>query len=168
MQSQDKYRIAVLAAYAIALHGVERFIPMPIPWLKFGFANIIALTTLILFGFKAAMFVTIIRIIIGSIIIGTFLGPSFIMSFIAGVSATFFMGLFYILFGKLQQIFSPIGISLIGALFHNLAQLGVAYFLFIHNLDAILLIAPLIILIGIFSGTLNGIASALIIQKIRE
>jgi heptaprenyl diphosphate synthase len=165
MLSQDKYRIAVLAAYAIALAGVERFIPMPIPWLKFGFANIIALTTLILFGFKAAMFVTIIRIIIGSMIIGTFLGPSFILSFTAGVSATIMMGIFFKLFGK---IFSPIGISLIGALFHNLAQLATAYFLFIHNINAVLLIAPVIILIGIFSGTLNGIASALIIQKIRE
>ncbi|MBF0540006.1 MAG: Gx transporter family protein [Nitrospirae bacterium] len=165
MQSQDKYRIAVLAAYAIALHGVERFIPMPIPWLRFGFANIIALTTLILFGFKAAMFVTIIRIVIGSMIIGTFLGPAFIMSLTAGISATLFMGLFYTLFGRL---FSPIGISLIGALFHNLAQLGTAYFLFIHNLNAMLMIAPLIILIGIFSGALNGAATALIIQKIRE
>jgi len=154
-----------MAAYAIALHGIERFIPMPIPWLRFGFANIIALTTLVLFGFKAAMFVTILRIVIGSMFIGTFLGPSFIMSLTAGVSATLIMGLFYTIFGR---IFSPIGISLIGALFHNLAQLGTAYFLFIHNIDAILMLTPLIILIGIFSGALNGIVSALIIQKIRE
>ena len=67
MQSQDKLRIALLAAYAIGLHGLERMIPAPIPWLRFGLANIITLTALILYGFRVAMTITLIRVLIGSL-----------------------------------------------------------------------------------------------------
>jgi hypothetical protein len=34
MQLRDKQRIAILSAYALALHGFESLLPMPIPWLK--------------------------------------------------------------------------------------------------------------------------------------
>lgn len=69
--------IALLAAYAIGLNSIERLIPSPIPWLRFGFANIITLTTLYLYGLKAGMTVTLIRVFVGSLFTGTFLGPAF-------------------------------------------------------------------------------------------
>lgn len=163
MQSQDKYRTAVLAAYALALHGFEALLPMPIPWLKLGLANIITLVALMLFGFRIAMTVTLIRIILASLFTGTFLGPAFILSFGGGVSSTAAMGLFRLIFGSL---FGPVGLSLIGALFHNLAQLVLAYFLFIQRIEAVLIISPVILLIGTITGLTNGIVSDLLIKKI--
>ena len=120
MQSQDKYRIALLSAYAIAIHSFENLLPTPIPWLRLGIANIITLATLVLYGFRAAMMVTLIRVTLSSIFIGTFLGPGFIMSFCGGVSSTAAMGITFSLFPRL---FGPVGLSLIGALFHNVSQL---------------------------------------------
>ncbi len=163
MRREDQYRIAVLAAYAIALSGFESLIPTPIPWLRLGLANIITLAALFLYGFRTAMTVTLIRVVLASLFLGTFLGPAFILSFGGGVSSTAAMGLVHRVFRK---TFGPVGLSLIGALFHNLAQLALAYVLFIQRIEAVLLISPILILLGTFTGVANGVISDLLIRKI--
>jgi heptaprenyl diphosphate synthase len=165
MQSQAKYRIALLSAYALGLHGFESFLPTPIPWLRLGLANIITLTTLLLYGIRAAMTVTLIRVILGSLFTGTFLGPAFILSFGGGITSTIAMG---IVVSIIPKLFGPVGLSLIGALFHNIAQLFLAYFLFIQRIEAILLISPVIILLGTLTGTVNGIVSDIIIKNLKN
>jgi heptaprenyl diphosphate synthase len=165
MQLQDKYRIALLSAYALALHGFESLLPTPIPWLRLGLANIITLITLFLYGIRAAIMVTLIRVILSSIFTGTFLGPAFILSLGGGVASTLAMGS---VLSIAPRLFSTIGLSLIGALFHNIAQLFLAYFLFIQRIEAILLISPLIILIGTVTGTVNGVISDLVIKNLKK
>jgi len=163
MQLQDKHRIAILSAYALALHGFESLLPTPIPWLKLGLANIITLVALILYGFRTALLVTLIRVVLASILIGTFLGPAFILSAGGGIASVIAMGLSIKLFNNL---FGTVGISLIGALFHNIAQLSLAYFLFIQRIEAMLIISPLIVLIGSVTGIVNGIISDLLIKNL--
>lgn len=163
MQLQDKQRIAILAAYALALHGFESLLPTPIPWLKLGLTNIITLVALILYGFRTALLVTLIRVVLSSIFIGTFLGPAFILSAGGGMASVIAMGLSIKLF---KNLFGTVGISLIGALFHNLTQLSLAYFLFIQRIEAVLIIAPLIVLIGSVTGLANGIVSDILIKNL--
>jgi len=163
MQLQDKQRIAILSAYALALHGFESLLPTPIPWLKPGLANIITLVALILYGFRTALFVTLIRVVLASILIGTFLGPAFILSAGGGIASVLAMGLSIKLF---KNLFGTVGISLIGALFHNIAQLSLAYFLFIQRIEAVLIISPLIVLLGSVTGILNGIISDILIKSL--
>jgi heptaprenyl diphosphate synthase len=163
MQLQDKYRIAVLSAYALVLYGFEGLVPTPIPWLRLGLANIITLVALMLYGLRTAMMVTLIRVILASIFTGTFLGPAFMLSFAGGVSSTAAMGLTYLVF---RNLFGPVGLSLVGALFHNLAQLTLAYFLFIQRIEAMLLIGPVILLLGTLTGGVNGVVSHLLINNI--
>jgi len=165
MQSQDKLRIALLAAYAIALHGFERLIPAPIPWLRFGLANIITLTALILYGLRPAITITLIRVTIGSFLAGTFLGPAFLLSFGSGIVSTLAMG-FAVRIAP--QLFGPVGISLIGALFHNLTQLFLAYLLFIRRIEVVVILTPLILILGTITGALNGIVSGLLIEGLRK
>jgi heptaprenyl diphosphate synthase len=163
MQLADKYRIAILSAYALALHGFESLLPSPIPWLKFGLANIITLVALILYGFRTALMVTLIRVVLASIFIGTFLGPAFILSAGGGIASIAAMGISLRLF---RTLFGPVGLSLIGALFHNLAQLFLAYFLFIRRFEAVLLISPLILLAGSLTGVINGLVSDILIKNL--
>jgi heptaprenyl diphosphate synthase len=165
MQLQDKYRIALLSAYAVALHGFESLLPTPIPWLRLGLANIITLVTLFLYGIRAAMIVTLIRVILASLFTGTFLGPAFILSLGGGVTSTLAMGF---VLSVAPRLFSTIGLSLIGALFHNIAQLVLGYFLFIQRIEAILLISPFFILIGVLTGTVNGVISGLLIKNLKK
>lgn len=164
MQSLDKYRIALLAAYALALHGFESLLPTPIPWLRLGLANIITLATLVLYGLRPAIMVTLIRVVLASLFTGTFLGPAFVLSLGGGISSTLVMGL---MMSTLPRLFSIIGISIIGALVHNIAQLLLAYFLFIGRIEAILLISPLIVFLGTLTGAVNGAVSDLLIKGLK-
>jgi heptaprenyl diphosphate synthase len=163
MQLQDKYRIAILSAYALALHGFEAMLPSPIPWLRVGLANIITLTALLLFDFRTAMMITLIRVVLGSLFTGTFLGPSFILSLGGGICGTCSMGIMLMMSRKL---FGPVGLSLIGALFHNAAQLFLAYWLFIQRIEAVLYISPVIILIGTLTGFMNGLVADILIKNL--
>jgi heptaprenyl diphosphate synthase len=163
MQLQDKHRIAVLSAYALALHGFEAMLPSPIPWLRFGLANIITLTALVLFGFRTAFMITLIRVVLGSIFTGTFLGPSFILSLGGGLAGTCAMGAVHSIS---KGLFGPVGLSLIGAFFHNTAQLFFAYLLFIQRVEAVLIVSPVILLIGTLTGFANGIVSDILIKNL--
>jgi len=165
MLLHDKYRIALLSAYAIALHGFESLLPSPIPWLRLGLANIITLVALYLYGIRVAMMVTLIRVTVSSLFTGTFLGPSFMLSMGGGVTSTLAMG--YVL-SYAPRLFSPIGLSVIGALFHNSAQLLLAYVFIIQRIGAILLITPFIILLGVVTGTVNGIIANFIMQNLKK
>jgi heptaprenyl diphosphate synthase len=164
MQLQDKYRIALLSAYALGLHGFETLLPSPIPWMRLGLANIITITALFLYGTRAAVTVTLIRVVLGSLFAGTFPGPAFILSLGGGMASVLVMGL---IFSVAPRLFSAIGLSIIGALFHNLVQLVIAYFLFIHKIEAVLLITPLMILLGTLTGTVNGAVSELLIKNLK-
>ncbi len=164
MQLQDKYRIALLAAYAIGLHSFESLLPSPVPWLKLGLANIITLVTLLLYGMRTAIAVTLIRVILVSLFTGTFLGPAFILSLGGGIASTVTMGF---IFSAAPRLFSAIGLSIIGAFFHNIAQLTLAYFLFIQRIEAILLITPVIILLGTLTGAVNGAVSDLLMKSLK-
>lgn len=163
MQLQDKYRVAILSAYALILHGFESLLPTPIPWLRLGLANIITLVSLMLYGFRTAMMVTLIRVILGSMFTGTFLGPAFILSLGGGVFSTAAMGLVH---GIFKNIFGPVGLSLTGAFFHNIAQLGLAYLLFIQRIEAVLIISPVILLLGTVTGFVNGVISDVLIKNL--
>ncbi len=165
MQQRDKYRIALLSAYALALHGFESLIPMPIPWFRVGLANIITITAFIVLGFRAALMVTLIRVFVASIFAGSFLGPGFVLSLGGGVSSILAMGLVGCL---APGLFGPVGLSLIGALFHNLSQLLLAYVLFIQKIEPVLFIAPILTLIGTVTGFLNGLAADLLVKGLKN
>ena len=165
MQLQDKYRIAILSAYALALHGFESLIPMPIPWIRVGLANIITVVAFILFGFRAAMMVTLVRVFIASLFTGSFLGPGFILSLGGGVAGILAMG---VVLSLLPGLFGPVGLSLIGALFHNLAQLFLAYILFIQKIEPVLIITPVLILIGTVTGLVNGLVADLLVKGLKN
>ena len=95
MQSPNRYQIALLSAYALALHGFESMFPSPVPWLRLGLANIVTLITLLLYGLRAAVTVTLIRVVLASILNGTFLGPAFLLSLGGGILSTLSMGLLH-------------------------------------------------------------------------
>jgi heptaprenyl diphosphate synthase len=164
MPLQDRYRIALLSAYAVGIHGFETLLPTPIPWLKPGLANIVTVITLVLYGLRPAIMVTLIRVTLSSLFTGTFLGPAFILSLGGGITSTLVMGF---VVSIAPGLFSVIGLSIIGALFHNLAQLLLAYFLLIQRIEAILLISPLIVLFGTLTGAVNGVVSDLVVRNLK-
>jgi len=77
------------------------------------------------FGLRDAVVVTVLRTVLGSLLSGTFMTIVFYFSFAGGLVSTLVMGLAAALIPK---EFSVVGLSLLGAVTHNLAQITVAAF----------------------------------------
>ena len=158
----DDHRIAWLAALAICIHVFESAIPSPIPGLKPGLANIVTLIVLWKFGWRTAAWVSVLRVLVGSLVLGTFLSPTFMMSFAGALASLLVIGVAYQLPGK---GFSIIGLSLLAAIAHILAQFVVAYALFIPH-PAIWRLLPVLLTFAVLLGTVNGIISQNILKRI--
>ena len=154
--------ISSLVAMAVVIHSIEMFIPSPSPWLRFGFANIIALTAIALFGLRVGLLVTILRVFLGTILMGTFLTPAFVLGMGGGIGSTLVMGIAH---RQFKAAFSLVGISVMGAYAHNIVQLALVYFLFIRHFE-VFYVLPVLLLFGILTGILNGIAATYLIAHL--
>ncbi|MBM3301226.1 MAG: Gx transporter family protein [Deltaproteobacteria bacterium] len=157
-------RLSLLLALATVIHTAEGFLPVTFAWFRFGFANVIGLATLCLFGFKDAFFVTLGRIFLGSLIGGLFGSPAFLLSLSGGTSAIIVMGLAH---RWCSRMFSEIGISVLGAVVHNSAQLVVAYLAIVRN-EGIILLLPVMIITAVGTGFLNGLAARLFLSHFKS
>ncbi len=120
--------VGLLISIGLILHIVESLIPMSyiVPGAKIGLANIASLLGLVIFGFKIGFLILIFRIMLGSVLAGTFLSFNFFMSLSGGGLGFVMMGLAFYL---ASDHFSLIGISVLGALFHNIGQIMTAMFI---------------------------------------
>lgn len=153
---------SVLVAMGIALQIIESMIPMPIniPGGKLGLANIVTLIILYLFDFKCALLCAAMRSFIGSFLY------SGIGSAIYSVSGALFAACMMALFKKIFKCsVSEVGISIIGAVSHNIAQVTVASVVlssaYVFSYIPVLSIAACIT--GIFTG--YGAKAALVYMK---
>ncbi len=162
------YQIALLVALACILQISESMIPHPIPGLRLGLANMVTLTTLVLLGFRQALEVALIRTILSSLIIGTFMSPGFILSFSAAIVSTLIMGLFYWLSGLNARFrFSIIGISIVGAFCHNMVQLFLAYFLLVKH-SGIFVFFPWLSIGALATGWVVGIVAGGVCRQLAK
>jgi heptaprenyl diphosphate synthase len=159
-------KIALLVSCATILQILESLFPHPIPGIRLGLANMITLVALVDLGFRAALEIALMRTLISSFILGTFLSPPFILSFGAALSSTLVMGILYRLTTIRGRAFlSLVGISMIGAMVHNLAQIGLAYFLIIHH-RSIFYLVPLLGISAVITGVITGLVASQVCMKL--
>ena len=101
--------MAIMVALGVILHRLEALLPLPSPWIKLGLANLMTLVALVFLGFKESVIVTFLRVVLGPILDGTFLGPTFFLSLVGSIAAILIMGMLYKV-GKNHM--SLIGISI--------------------------------------------------------
>ena len=152
----------MLVALASMLFVLETLIPLPLPWIRLGLANIVLLLALKWWGMKEAIIILCMRVILGSLLSGKFLHPVFIMAVGGGLGATFIMGL---CMPFENRILSLIGISVIGALTKNIIQLFIAYLLYIRQLS-IFLLSPIFLTSSLITGLIIGICAYLIERRV--
>ncbi|MFH1415219.1 MAG: Gx transporter family protein [Elusimicrobiota bacterium] len=155
--------LAVFTASASALNIAESFIPMPLPWMKLGLANMITLIALITMGRSFAVSLAVGRVFVSSILLGTLFSPAFYLSISGAVVSALFMALIYRPLGKL----SPVGVSVVGAVIHSVTQLSVVMLLFIRH-PGISAILPLIMVSSVAAGLINGYLAVKIVPKLAE
>jgi heptaprenyl diphosphate synthase len=152
--TRDDHRIAWLAALAITIHVAESAMPTPLPGIKPGLANVITIITLVMFDWRTAAWVSLLRVLGGSLLVGSFLTPTFMLSLSGAVASVTVLGLVCCL---PRRSFGPIGYSLLAAQAHMAGQFAAAYYLFIPH-AALLNLLPLLmtaaLLFGLVSGTI--------------
>lgn len=159
-------KISLLVACAAILQIAESFFPQVVPGIKLGLANMIVLIALVEVGFKAAIEIAVMRTLISSLILGTFLSPAFLLSFTSAITSTLAMGLVYRLAtagGK--PLLGLIGISIIGALVHNLTQISVVYLLLIKN-NGIFMLLPWLGISSVVTGWITGVIASSACSKL--
>ena len=155
-------RMALLTAAAVVLGYVERLIPMPgsIPGIKLGLANTVLLYAIYLLDTRSAFVLMILKVGLSGLMYG---GVSAMMfSFGGGLCSLVMMLLVKKLGGSGVSI---IGVSVVGAVFHNVGQTAVAAFMV--NTAALMGYVPFLLVAAVVTGILTGIAGKYAIQGLK-
>lgn len=153
--------MALMVALGVILHRLEAMLPLPTPWIKLGLANLMTIMALVYLGTKEAFIVTLLRVILGSILGGTFLGPAFFLSLAGGLAGTAIMCGIY---NKGKRPFSLIGISVCGAYTHTFITAICVYFFLIKQTSFFILL-PFFFSLALITGILTGVAGNLLCRK---
>ncbi len=160
-RAQRLTRTALLAAFGLVMFLFEAGLPRPLPWAKPGLANLATLLALYTLGASSAWSVTLVRILVGSLILGVFFSPGFWLSLAGGICSC---GVMIFLRRYAARALSVIGLSLAGALAHVLAQIVCAA-LFIVQSVAVIQLLPLMLWPALFAGFIVGVAAFLILER---
>jgi len=153
----------ILLALALVLHAVEGLLPTPLPFARLGLANIVTLLAVVAFGLADAVLLTALRVMLASLLAGTFLGPGFAMSLAGGLTAAVAMWAVFRLWCPPLGI---VGVSLVGAAAHNVAQVVTVGTIFTGAAAAARLL-PVALLLAAVAGLATGLAAHFVLARIR-
>lgn len=161
MKSKKIATYGLLIALAFILSYIESLfpVPVPVPGIKLGLANLVVIAALYSMGVKEAFALSVIRVILVGF---TFGNPSTMMfSLAGGIFSWFMMSLF-----MKSKLFSLVGVSIIGGISHNVGQI-VTSILIVENTNIIYYL-PFLLVAGIITGAVIGILGAMIVRRIKN
>jgi heptaprenyl diphosphate synthase len=175
--TRDDHLVAALAALAITIHIVESTLPSPLPGVKPGLANVVTLLVYIRYGWRMAAWVTLLRVLVGSIIIGTFLSPTFFLSASGAIASITILGLMNALSmfrtppTGLRPVspwsVGPLGLGVVSAMAHMSGQFWVAYTLFVPH-SGILKMYPVLLALAAILGIISGILTHAVLLRLNS
>ena len=147
-------------AVAMILSFVESQIPafVAVPGVKIGLANIAVVFALYRLGWKEAVAISLVRVVLVSMLFGSI--ASLFYSIAGAVLSLTGMGLL-----KKTGKFTEIMISVTGGILHNIGQIGMACL--ILETAALRYYLPFLLISGIIAGIVVGILSAVLVQRIK-
>lgn len=160
MNTKTAY-MGLLLAFALILSYIESLIPLSfgIPGIKLGLANLAVLLGICLIGYREALLLTLSKAVICGFLFGNL---SMIIYSLAGALFSFAVmavmeksGLFHL----------PV-VSMAGGVMHNMGQVLTAYF--VIKTYGLLYYVPVLILAGVITGTLNGIAASVVMPYLKK
>lgn len=141
-----------MTALAIVFGYIEHLVPLPVGiyGLKLGLANLVVVVMLYTANWYTALFINLIRIFISFLLFGS--ATSLIYSICGGILSFFTM----LLIKSLNPFkVSAVGVSICGAVAHNIGQICAAAVLLDELRIAFYL--PVLVIIGALTGTLIGL-----------
>lgn len=162
MKTKKLTTMAMLTAVSMIIFLVEAQIPLPVPvpGVKLGVANVITLFVLWTLGAREAGAILLIRVVLGNIVAGSF--SAMLFSLAGGGLCWVVMSLMKPLF-SLRQLWV---LSIFGALGHNAGQLAVA--IGISGTVSVAVYAPVLVIAGIVTGCFTGKCAQLVLEHMEK
>ncbi len=164
MSKYKKYAIIIiLATNAILISILELLIPVPIPvpGVKLGLANIITILAIVFLNFKDVLFIVTVRSLVVALLTRGVIMLAFSLS--GGILSATVMT---ILYKKFSNLFSIRGISITGAIVHNSTQIVVASL--ILGQTVIFYYLPVLMISAVITGFITGTIAELTIIEIKK
>ena len=152
--------LGMILVFAMMVSYIERLIPPLIPTLpgiKLGLANIVVLILMYLRGYKTALCLNVLRVLLTGLLFTGVWGTVYAM---AGALLSFAaMSAF-----KASRCFGVVGVSVIGGACHNLGQICVAVLV----MDSVKLFYyfPVLLISGVITGALIGYLAGIVINRL--
>ncbi|MDD2212115.1 MAG: Gx transporter family protein [Clostridia bacterium] len=155
---------SLFVTLATALGFLEMLLPnpFPLPGVKLGLANLVTLLVLYVYGLKEGLAVSLLRVLFASLLGGTFLSVGFFLSFSGAVLSTLVMAVLI----KYVPALSIIGVSMVGAISHNVGQLLTASFLI--QTPYLFYYLPVLLLAGLPTGLATGYLARLLLRYLKN
>ena len=153
-------QLGLCTALALILAYVESLFPplfAAVPGIKVGLPNIAVIFVLFRFGFREATFVSCVRVVAVSLLFGN--PMTFAYSIVGAVLSLSVMALL-----RKLDLFSIIGISVAGGVFHNVGQILTAMVLL--NTAELGYYLIVLAVTGTLSGALIGICGGIAVRRI--
>lgn len=162
MQSRTKVvaTAALLSALALVFGYIEFLIPISVamPGVKLGIANIVIVIALYRLGWKWALPINIVRVMLSALLFGSVF--SALYSLAGAVLSFIVMALL-----MRTNLFSIAGVSMAGGVAHNLGQLIVACL--VMETSSALYYYPVLLISGLATGIGIGIIATLVLNKLK-
>ena len=160
MQAKKIAAMGLLVALAMVLSWVEQIIPtaVAVPGVKLGLANLAVIFTLYRIGTRAAWAVSLLQVALVSLSFGN--GYSLWYSLAGAVLSLGVM----MLLRKTGRL-SLLGVSVAGAVCHNLGQIAVAAA--VLGSASMVYYLPVLLVSGVAAGVCIGAVAAILVRRIQ-
>ena len=156
MKTKKVTVMAMCIALAMILSYLESLIPSPgIPGVKLGLANLAVIFALYKLGWKEAVGVSLLRVLLVSLLFGH---VASLMYSAAGAVLSLLGMILLRRFDKLSCVF----VSVSGGVLHNVGQILMAWVLMGSN---VVFYLPVLILSGTVAGVVIGVVAALLVKR---
>lgn len=155
--------IGILVAQGLVMFWLESQLPINLgtPGAKLGLANIFTLVAIYTLDPLSAFLVVLLRVLLSTFIAKTMVALLYSMS---GAILSYIIMSLLVKFGK--NVFSGMGVSIAGAIFHNLGQVMMASIV-LQN-PRVMYYLPALALIAIPTGLFVGITASVMINHLRK
>ncbi|MBR4579494.1 MAG: Gx transporter family protein [Oscillospiraceae bacterium] len=161
MKNRTLAELSLLCALAMILSYLESLVPIPIPvpGIKLGLANLAVVFAVYRLGIRQAAAVSLVRVVTIALLFGSVLSLAYSLSGAA-------LSLLSMALLKAAKRFSPWAVSVAGGVAHNIGQLLAAAVLLETRL--FLYYLPVLMLSGVVCGAAIGILAAVLIRRVRR
>ena len=160
MDTKKIAKLSMLLSISVVLGLLESFIPIMsgiVPGIKLGLANIAVVFAIYELSFKDAIYISVLRVLLIGILRTGLFSISFFFSLSGALLSIVFMFL-----AKEYTKMSIVGVSVVGSIFHSVAQIIVAC-IFLSNINIVYYL-PILLISSIVTGVIVGSISSKLVE----